>query len=320
MVPATQKAASASRYTEIQSKRLSRKRRWNQNVPLLIIFLPVILFYLIFKYAPMFGLGIAFTNYNFHDGFLGSPWVGLKHFYTIFSSGQIINVIKNTLILSLLSIGVGFPFPIMLAILLNEVRRAWFKGWVQTLVYLPHFLSWVIIGGMVTTMFSLQSGVINHIITYLFGEPYPFLYKEGSWIAVFVSSGIWREAGYSAIIYLAALTTIDSSLYEASSLDGANKFKQMWHVTLPGISPTIFIMLILSMGRVLEVGFDHVYMLQNTTVTSVAEVISTYIYRIGLQSGQFSLTSALGLFESVVGLVLVLITNAIAKKFGQNLW
>lgn len=309
-----------STYTRTHSNRLIKRRRLIQNVPLLIMFFPVILFYLIFKYVPMFGLVIAFKNYNSHDGFLGSPWVGFKYFLTIFQSPQTLAVIKNTFILSILNVFVGFPFPILIAILLNEVRKNWFKRSVQTMLYIPHFLSWIIVGGMITTMFSMQTGVINHIITYLFGQPYPFLYKETSWIVVYVGSGIWRDAGYSAIIYLAALTAIDSSLYEAACLDGANKWKQVWHVTLPGISPTIFIMFILSMGRILEVGFDHVYILQNSTVSAVSEVISTYIYKVGLQSGQYSLTAALGLFESVVGLLLVLMANTVAKRFNQNLW
>jgi putative aldouronate transport system permease protein len=313
-------AQADSTYTRSHSNRLIRKRRFTQNVPLLIMFVPVILFYLIFKYVPMFGLVIAFKNYNFYDGFWGSPWVGFKHFQTIFQNSQTIAVIKNTFILSVLNVFVGFPFPILIAILLNEVRKSWFKRSIQTMLYIPHFLSWIIVGGMITTMFSLQTGAINHVITYLFGEPYPFLYKETSWIAVFVGSGIWRDAGYSAIIYLAALTAIDGSLYEAASIDGANKWQQVWNITLPGLSPTIFIMFILAMGRILEVGFDHVYILQNSTVSAVSEVISTYIYKVGLQSGQYSLTAALGLFESVVGFILVLTANKVAKRFNQNLW
>lgn len=302
------------------SVRLIKRRKLIQNVPLLIMFIPVILFYLIFKYVPMFGLVIAFKNYNFYDGFWGNAWVGIKHFQTIFHSSQTIAVIKNTFILSVLQVFIGFPFPIWIAILLNEVRKSWFKRSIQTMLYIPHFLSWIIVGGMITTIFSMQTGAINHFITYLFGEPYPFLYKEIPWIGVFIGSGIWRDAGYSAIIYLAALTAIDISLYEAASMDGANKWKQVWHITLPGISPTIFIMLILSMGKILEVGFDHVYMLQNSSVSAISEVISTYIYKVGLQSGQYSLTAALGLFESLVGFILVLSANTVAKRFNQNLW
>ncbi|MFE5324245.1 ABC transporter permease [Paenibacillus sp. NPDC056579] len=284
------------------------------------MFVPVIAFYVIFKYAPMAGVIVAFKSYNFADGIFGSPWVGLKHFRLLFSNPNSLLIIRNTLILSLLNIIVGFPFPIMLAIMLNEVRKLWFKKTVQTLIFLPHFLSWVIVGGIVVTIFSQESGVINHWIRQWTGNTFPFLYNETSWLVIFVGSGIWKEAGFSAIVYLAALSSIDTSLYEAASIDGAGKWKQLWHVTLPGIAPTIVLMLILSMGKVMEVGFDQVYTLQNSVVSGVAEVISTYIYTIGLQKGQFSLTSAMGLFESVVGFILVVSANAVARKFNRGIW
>jgi putative aldouronate transport system permease protein len=296
------------------------RRIWKRNIPLFIMFLPVLAFFLIFKYAPMLGLVIAFKDYNFMDGILHSPWVGLKHFKAIFHNPQTLNIIKNTVVLSLLNVFVGFPFPIALALLLNEARRMWFKKAVQTLVYLPHFFSWVIVGGIVLTVFSQESGIINHVLQKITGSPFPFLYVEGSWIAIFVSSGIWKEAGFSAIIYLAALTSIDPSLYEAAKLDGAGKWKQICHVTIPGISSTIIILFILSMGRVMEVGFDQVYMLQNSTVTRISEVISTYMYKVGLMGAQFSLSTALGLFESLVGLILVISVNGFARKFDKGLW
>jgi putative aldouronate transport system permease protein len=296
------------------------RRLIRQNGPLFIMFTPVILFYVIFKYIPMLGLVIAFKDYNFFDGIMNSPWVGMTNFEVLFRNPQTVSIIRNTFVLSVLNIVVGFPFPIILALLLNEARKVWFKKSIQTLVYLPHFLSWVVIGGMVITIFSQESGVLNKIIAQLNGEPFPFLYKEHSWIAVFLGSGIWREAGFSAIIYLAALTSIDSSLYEAAAMDGANKVRQIWHITLPGISSTIVLMLILAMGKVMEVGFDHVYVLQNRVVSNVSEVISTYIYRVGLQGGQFSQTAALGLFESLIGLVLVVAANSFARKFGRGLW
>jgi putative aldouronate transport system permease protein len=263
---------------------------------------------------------IAFKEYNFTDGIWGSPWVGLKYFDLLFHSEQSLQIIRNTLVLGILTIFVGFPFPILIAILLNEVRKLWFKKFVQTLVYLPHFLSWVIVGGLVTTIFSQQSGLANHIVELFAKESYPFLYNPNSWIVIFVSSGIWKEAGFSAIIYLAALTTIDPSLYEAAGMDGASKWRQIWHITLPGISTTIALMLILSLGHVMEVGFDHVYVLKNDVVSDVAEVISTYSYRVGLQGMQFSLTGALGLFESVVGFILIILANSIARIFNRNLW
>lgn len=295
-------------------------RMWRRNLPLYLMFIPVILFFVIFKYVPMGGVVIAFKKYNLMDGILHSPWAGWDNFRLLFSTPTTLQIIRNTLMLSVLSIVVGFPFPIMLAILLNEAHRMWFKRIVQTLVYLPHFFSWIIVSGIVVTVFSQQNGLVSGMWENLTGHAYPFLYREGSWLAIFVGSGIWKEAGFNAIIYLAALSNIDPTLYEAASIDGASKWKQLRHVTLPGLQVTIVLMLILSMGRVMEVGFDQVYMLQNSTVSDVSEVISTYIYKIGLMGSQFSLTAAIGLFESFVGLTLVLGTNAVARRFGNGLW
>lgn len=295
-------------------------RIWRRNLPLYLMFVPVIAFFVLFKYVPIGGVVIAFKKYNLMDGILHSPWVGLDNFRVLFSTPTTIQIIRNTLMLSLMSIIIGFPFPIILAILLNEVRRMWFKRLVQTLVYLPHFFSWIIVSGIIVTIFSQQNGIISGLWESMTGHTYPFLYREGSWLAIFVGSGIWKEAGFSAIIYLAALTNIDPTLYEAASIDGASKWKQIRHVTLPGLQVTIVLMLILAMGRVMEVGFDQIYMLQNSTVSDVSEVISTYIYKVGLMGSQFSLTAAIGLFESLVAFVLVLITNAIARRFGNGLW
>lgn len=268
----------------------------------------------------MGGVVIAFKKYNLMDGIVHSPWVGFDNFRLLFSTPTTVQIIRNTLMLSLMSIIIGFPFPIILAILLNEVRHMWFKRLVQTLVYLPHFFSWIIVSGIIVTIFSQQNGIVSGWWESLTGHTYPFLYREGSWLTIFVGSGVWKEAGFSAIIYLAALTNIDPTLYEAASIDGASKWKQIRHVTLPGLQVTIVLMLILAMGRVMEVGFDQIYMLQNSTVSDVSEVISTYIYKVGLMGSQFSLTAAIGLFESLVALILVLITNAIARRFGNGLW
>lgn len=303
-----------------QRRRADAKRRLNDNIPLLILFVPVLMFYAIFKYVPMFGAIMAFKDYNFAQGILHSPWSGFRNFQILFSNPQTLGIIRNSLVLSVLNIVVGFPVPIILAILLNEARKQWFKKWVQTLVYLPHFFSWVIVGGIVITLFAEQTGIVNAVLERMTGSTTSFLYNEISWIAIFVGSGIWKEAGFSTIIFLAAITNIDPSLYEASSLDGANKWKQILHVTLPGISSTVILILILQMGHVMSVGFDPVYVLQNSGVYNVSEVISTYIYKIGIQGGQFSLTSAMGLFESVVGFILVFATNMAARKFDRGLW
>jgi putative aldouronate transport system permease protein len=300
--------------------RLQRRRRFNQNVPLLIMFIPVAVFYIVFRYLPIGGLIIAFKDYNLFDGVFNSPWAGFQHFNTIFENTKTLEIIRNTLMLSVLSLVFGFPIPIILAIMLNEVKNVWFKKTVQTIVYLPHFFSWVIIGGLVLTIFSLESGFINEWYKSNGKEAYAFLYNKSSWIAIFIGSGIWKEMGFSAIIYLAALSAIDQSLYEAASMDGAGKANQIWHITLPGIRSTIILLLVLSLGRVLEVGFDQVYTLQNSAVNDIADVISTFIYRVGLQSAQYSLTTAMGLFESVIAFILVVGANWIARRFNEGLW
>lgn len=306
--------------SELNALRLKRRRRLKQNIPLFIMLVPVIAYYILFKYWPMGGLVIAFKNYNFADGILGSSWVGLKNFKILFSSSNTLQILWNTFWLSFLSLVFGFPMPIFLAILLNEVRRSWFKRWVQTIVYLPHFFSWVIVSGIVLELFATDYGSINKVLG-LFGiEPINFLYESNSWLAIFVGSGVWKEMGFSTIIYLAALTTIDPSLYESAAMDGAAKWRQMWHVTIPGIRHTIILLLILAMGKIMEVGFDQVYNLQNAGVADVSEVISTYIYKIGLGNAQFSLTTAMGFFESIISCSLVLIANRIARKFDQALF
>lgn len=291
-----------------------------QNLYLYLMFLPVIVYFIVVKYVPMLGLAIAFKDYSFNYGIMESPWVGLKHFEILFNSPQTLQIIRNTLMLSVLSIVVGFPVPIIIAILLNEIGKVWFKKSVQTLIFLPHFFSWVIVGGFVIIMFSLESGVINKILMTFFGVSKPFLYDAPSWVAIFLGSGIWKESGFAAVIYLAALSGIDPSLYEAASIDGASKMKQIRHITLPGLKSIIILMLILSLGRVMEVGFDQVLVLQNSVVSNVSEVISTYIYKIGILKGYFSLSTAMGLFESAVGLVLILTANQIARRFDQGLW
>ena len=295
-------------------------KRFRQNIPLFVMLIPGILFYVLFRYLPMGGLVIAFKDYNFHDGILGSPWAGFRYFELLFSSDATVKIIWNTLFLSVLSLVFGFPAPIIIAIALNEVRKNWLKRWIQTIIYLPHFLSWVIVAGIVLTIFSIDGGTVNKLLEQWGMDPVPFLYRANSWVTIFIGAGIWKEMGFSAIIYLAALSSIDPSLYESAGLDGASKLRQIWHITLPGIRPTIILLLILGMGRLMEVGFEQVYNLQNPSVAQTAEVISTYVYKVGLQQAQFSLTTAMGMFESLVGLILVLSANTIARKFDQALF
>ncbi|WP_214628987.1 ABC transporter permease [Paenibacillus agaridevorans] len=294
--------------------------RFRRTLPLMLMFAPVVAFFIIFRYVPMLGNVIAFKQYNLLEGVWGSPWVGLDNFRMMFQNPQTLQIIRNTFVLSLLSILLGFPFPILLAVMLNEMRKMWLKKTVQTLLYLPHFFSWVIVGGLVITLFGTQAGMINNWIASMGGEPISFLYKVETWLPIFFGSAIWKEAGFSAIIYLAAVSSIDPHLYESASIDGAGKFKQIRHVTLPGIFPVISIMFILAMGRVMEVGFDQVYNLQNAVVSSVSSVISTYIFTVGIQGGLYSITTAMGLFEAMIGLVLVVLANRIAKTFNQSLW
>ncbi|WP_245976012.1 ABC transporter permease [Paenibacillus prosopidis] len=286
----------------------------------MIMFLPGLLFYIIFKYAPMGGIIIAFKDFNLRDGIFGSPWVGMDNFVQLFNQAQSLQIIRNSFMISILGLAVGFPVPIILAIMLNEVRKMWFKRVVQTLVYLPHFLSWVIVGGIVLSLFALESGTINRWLEGILAEPYPFMYEKVSWLIIYLGSGVWKEMGFAAIIYLAALSGIDPHLYEAGSIDGANKWQQMRHITIPGISTTIILLLILSVGKVMDVGFDQIYNLQNAVVSDVANVISLYIYQIGILRGQYSLTAAMGIFENLVGLVLILLANYFARKFNQGLW
>lgn len=294
--------------------------RLRESLPLFLMLLPGLAFYALFKYLPMGGLVIAFKDYNFTEGILHSPWVGLDNFETLFKQAQTVDIIRNTLMLSGLSIICGFPVPIALAIMLNEARRLWFKRIVQTILYMPHFFSWVIVGGLIISILSIESGTVNHWIKLAGGEPFPFLYNTTSWIGVFIASGVWKEMGFNAIIYLAALASIDPHLYESASIDGANKWQQIRHVTIPGISTTIVLLLILQLGKVMELGFDHVYVLQNSLNADVSEVITTYMYRVGLQGGQFSLTTAMGFFESVVGFALVYGANLLARRFGHGLF
>lgn len=296
------------------------KRKLVSNYSLIIMFIPAALFFIIFRYLPIFGNVIAFKDYSLALGILESPWVGLDHFKLLFSNPQMIRIIRNTLLLSVLSIMISFPFPIFLAIMLSEVRKMWFKRPVQTLLYLPHFFSWVIVGGLVVNLFGSQTGTINDILQHLFGVSYPFLYETDSWLAIFFGSGIWKDAGFSAIIFLAAISSIDPHMYEAASIDGASKLRQVWHITLPSISPTIAIMLILAMGRVMEVGFDPIYNLQNAAVSDISSVISTYIYTVGIRQGMYSLTTAMGLFESIVGIIFVLGANSLLRRYNHSLW
>lgn len=303
-------------------RRASLRSHLYRDRYLYLLLLPVIAWFLIFRYGPMYGVVIAFKNYRFVDGVLGSPWIGFAHFERMLTSRDFYQIARNTLLLSVLQLAVQFPAPIVLALVLNEIRGKTYKRACQTLLYIPHFISWVVLAGIVISVLSPSTGVVNSLLKNVLGlKPVNFMIVPGWWVVAFVLSGVWKTAGWGTIIYLAAIAGIDPQLYEAARIDGAGRVRQVWHITLPGIRSTAVILLILGLGTFLDVGFEQVYMLQNDAVRSVADVIATYVYRLGLQNAQYSYTTAVGLFQSVVGLVLIIGANAVVKSLGGSaLW
>lgn len=285
---------------------------------LYLMILPGVAYFLVFKYLPMGGLVIAFQNYLPFLGFTGSEWVGLDHFVRLFTEDTFFLLLRNTLVISALLLLFAFPMPIVLALLLNEVRTRFFKKTVQTIVYLPHFMSWVIIVSIFYVMLSIDGGSINNLIVDAGGEAIPFL-TDPDWLRpMYVFQEIWRATGWGTIVYLAAITAVDEQLYEAAELDGAGRLRQTWHITLPAIRPTIIVMLILSIGDIMELGFEHMFLVMNSLNREVAEIFDTYVYTAGIQNGQLSYAAAVGLFKGLVGLILVVLANRSAKKFGEE--
>ncbi|MFR2781872.1 MAG: ABC transporter permease [Clostridium sp.] len=277
-------------------------------------------FFILFHYKPMYGAIIAFKDYTPALGIAESPWVGWDNFTRFFSSVYFGRLIRNTILLSFYSLLFGFPAPIILALLLNEVKNKKFKGLTQTVTYLPHFISMIVVTGMLVD-FSMTSGLFNDIIELFGGERSPLLQNPDLYRTIYVASGIWQEIGWGSIIYLSALSGVDSQLYEAAQIDGAGKWKQLIHVTLPGIAPTIIIMFILKMGTLMNMGYEKTILLYNPATYETADIISSYIYRIGLLEQDWSYSTAIGLFNSVINLGLLLITNKIARKCGEtSLW
>ena len=280
--------------------------------------IPGIVYFFIFKYVPLMGSVIAFQDYNIYLGIWASKFVGLKHFHNLFTYPEFYRVLRNTLLISLYQLIFGFPAPIVLALLLNEVRKMVFKRTVQTVLYLPHFLSWVIVGGMVINFLSPSSGLLNEVIKLLGGEPIFFLQEPAFFRSIVVASGIWKEIGWGTIIYLAALAGINPELYEAAEADGAGRFRQAIHISIPCIMPTIIVLLLLRIGNILDLGFEQIYILLNPLVWETGEVFDTYIYRVGLVGGQYSYTTAIGLFKSVVGFILLVGFNQLSKRTTGN--
>jgi ABC-type polysaccharide transport system, permease component len=295
-----------------------RKKRLWRNKWLYLMVLPGILYFIVFKYVPMAGLVIAFQNYKPHLGFTGSEWVGLEHFKRLFTEPDFLNILTNTLLLFGMNLLFYFPIPIILALMLNEVRITFFKRFFQTLVYLPHFMSWVIIVSISFVMLTMDGGILNELLAYFGFEKINFLLSPEWFRPTYIIQVIWREAGWGTIIYLAAIASVDPQLYEAARMDGAGRMRQVWHITLPAIRSVIIILLILKIGDVLELGFEHVYLLLNSMNREVAEIIDTYVYTAALRQGQFSYSTAIGFFKSFVGLLLVVFANKLAKRMGEE--
>ncbi|WP_053377148.1 ABC transporter permease [Paenibacillus sp. FJAT-27812] len=288
---------------------------------LYFISIPGILFFLLFKYVPLLGSVIAFQNYNLFAGFKGSPWVGLAHFKRMFSHYDFIRILGNTLLLGIYDLVFAFSAPIVLALLLNEVRLALYKKIVQTIIYAPHFLSWVIVSGIFVGILSPSSGVINAIIGWFGFEPIYFLGEDSYIRTILVSSGLWRDVGWGTIIYLAALAGINPDLYEAAEMDGASRWRQTLAITLPALLPVITILFLLKIGDFLDYGFERVFVFQNPLNLQNSEILDTYIYKAGLNQMQYSYATAIGLFKSVVGLTLLSIANFVSKKAtGESLY
>ncbi|MGG1515626.1 ABC transporter permease subunit [Paenibacillus oryzisoli] len=285
-----------------------------------LFILPAFLYILVFKYFPIYGITISFMDYNAFKGLSGSPWVGFKWFEYFFNGPDFWRLMRNTLTISLLKIVAGMTPDILLAILLNEVRRTGFKRIIQTLTYMPHFLSWVIIYGIVIAFFSTTNGLVNFTLKSWGQDAIPFLTSNDWFRWIIVLSDVWKDLGWGAIIYLAALTSIDSQLYEAAVIDGASKWRQTWHVTLPGIRSVIILMLMLRVGHLLDAGFTQIIVMYNPLVYATVDIIDTWVYRVGILENRFSLATAVGLFKSVIGVVLVLGTNRLAKRFDSQIW
>lgn len=306
------------------ARRAASRRPWRavlrKDWQLYSLLVLPLLFLLIFKYAPMVGNVIAFRRFRPGGSMFGDEWVGFYYFEMFINNSQFWQVFWNTVILGGLTLLICFPLPIVLALMLNELRSRRFKKIVQTISYLPHFMSIVIVAGLVLQLTSLN-GTVNQIVQALGGDAIAFMQQPDWFRTIYVSSEVWQTVGWGTILYLAALSTLDDQLYEAARIDGANRWQQTWHITLPGIRPTMMVLLILNIGSFMSVGFEKVLLLQNPLIYSTADVISTYLYRVGIQSAQFSYGTAVGLFEALIGLVLVLTANYISRRtVGASLW
>ncbi|KAF6628228.1 MULTISPECIES: ABC transporter permease [Paenibacillus] len=314
-----------SRTSELDHSTIKPNRNiWNQikrDYELYLFLLPIIIIYLVFKYYPMYGIQIAFKDFSPSRGIWGSEWVGFKHFIDFFDSYNFWTIMTNTLTLSILSLVFSFPAPIIIAIMLNQMLAKRYKKIVQTVIYAPHFISTVVLVGMLNVFLSPNSGIVNHIITLFGGDPIMFLADEGWFRPLYILSGVWQETGFATIIYLAALAGVNPELHEAAIMDGASKWKRVMHVDIPSILPTIVILLILALGNIMGIGFEKAFLMQNDLNYATSNIIPTYVYEIGIQKAQYSFSTAIGLFNSVVNIILIVTVNRIAKKLTEtSLW
>ena len=289
-------------------------RHWQ----LYVLLAPAIIYLIVFKYWPMYGVQIAFRNYNPIDGFMGSEWVGLEHISRFLHSFQFTRVFFNTIAINVLGLVFGFPVPIILALLINKLGSRRLKAFIQTVLFSPAFISTVVVVGMLFVLLSPRSGLVNNLIGLAGGTPINFMNEEGWFRPIYVLSDIWQNAGFSMIIYLVALAAIDPSLHEAARVDGANRWQRMWHIDLPGIRPVISIMFILAVGNLLNIGFEKALLMQTDLNLGASQIIQTYVYDVGLKSAQFSYSAAISLFNSVLNMILLLVFNQVAKRAGQT--
>lgn len=293
------------------------KREWQ----LYAMLLPTILWLVIFLYKPMYGLQIAFKDYSIFRGVAGSQWIGFEHFESLFNNDQFLRALRNTIIMSAYGLLFGFPVPILLALMFNEVLNQTFKKTAQTIVYLPHFISSVIIAGIVMTAFSPSAGIVNTVLGWFGADPIYFLTKPEWFRPIFIGTGIWQEAGFQSIVYLAAIAGVSPTLYESAVVDGASRWQMMWKITVPSILPTIIIMLIIRIGNILEISFEMIILLYQPATYETADVVNTFIYRQGLQGGQYDFAAAAGLFNAVIAFALVMTANTISRRYSRtSLW
>lgn len=314
-------APASQREQQPPRRKRSRIQSAARSWQLYVLLTPAVILTVVFKYWPMYGAQIAFRNYNPADGFSGSPWVGLQHFERFIHSFQFGRLIANTLTVNSLGLVLAFPVPIVLALIVNQLQTPRFKKFTQTVLYSPSFISVVVVVGMIHLLFSPRAGIVNNAIEVLGGQPVFFMGAPEWFRPLYIGSDIWQNAGFSMIVYLAALTAIDPALHEAARVDGANKWRRIWHIDIPGILPVITILFILAIGNLFNLGFEKVLLMQTDLNLPTSEVIQTYVYKAGLQQAQFSYSAAIGLFNSLINLVLLLTFNTVAKRAGQSsLW